>query len=517
LCSVLAAALPLSLVDPDDSLSSTTIHITMANLNESNDLPYLTVERWEAASASLMNALNHYTELCIDLGAKALLEGARPENLASRIDSTLAEVHTTMSRQLAESSAALALTRNKLASPISRLPGEIMFKVFMNVVYEHNPTEASGRWGPSMEQDVKLIYRRLYKLIGVCSAWKGIAVNRGTLWSVIPMFAGRSTSEQGPFRLSLQRAGCSKLYLAEYDGSTSASSDLFDVLGEYGPRFYAINLGVAYHHMIGPAIDALLRGYAPGSLSELSIYVDETYDMKSRLPKESDYAFPPNHPQQSSFTSMLGELKAFRTRSVPIYWDALAFSTRLTELRIDCITLGYDDEIVPFLHSLSSAPELRDLKIISLVTFRNPASPPSRNIASSARFPTLKSLFVQDIYLNTLEFLLPTIALGSHSLTLFLSKRCLKIKLLGEDSDDDDDDDEMDGSRGSEDSDRHEIQGRPPVSIDPLCRILEPISIDTLMMSGRWDDLDLERGPMDKSSPILGNRTGLPKTSVPGP
>ncbi|KDN42447.1 hypothetical protein RSAG8_06764, partial [Rhizoctonia solani AG-8 WAC10335] len=285
-----------------------------------------------------------------------------------------------------------------------------------------------------------------------------------------------TATQQQPFQISLQRAGAGKLYLAASDEPPALSSDLVDVLTKYCPHFYAINLSARDPDVIRDALDTLTRAGNPGSLAKLALRVSDTYHMNSTLPQESYYIIPRDHPQLDSLTNMLQGLTSFHNSGALIRWDMLAFSTRLVELWINDIMLGYDDKIIPFIQTLSSATELRDLKIISVTTVRSPAFTPNMIKSSSqpARFPNLQSLFVQDIYLNTLLFLLPHIAPGSHRLTLFLTPRCLKTKLLG---DVDSDDDEVEDS----------------ANVADLCKILESIPIDTLMLSAFRDSIWLTK------------------------
>ncbi|KDN39041.1 hypothetical protein RSAG8_09077, partial [Rhizoctonia solani AG-8 WAC10335] len=82
------------------------------------------------------------------------------------------------------------------------------------------------------------------------------------------------------------------------------------------------------------------------------------------------------------------------------------------------VALGYDDKIAPFVRALSSTPNLRDLKIISVSTLHHPITNLNKTSSPLITFPSLESLLLQDLYLNTLESLLPIIAPGSYRLGL---------------------------------------------------------------------------------------------------
>ncbi|EUC56010.1 hypothetical protein RSOL_154050, partial [Rhizoctonia solani AG-3 Rhs1AP] len=431
-------------------------------MNPSNYAPFPAIQRWEEAGASLLSTLKHYKTLCLTLASESLLKDARPNDLVAKIISAF-ELHAAISQQLLESDSALQKVRNKLVSPFFRLPEEIILNIFTDFVY--GPTDREAHIPPSVAHDVRLIYRRLYTLIGVCSGWKYIAVNGPKLWSVIPMI--ELTTQQQPFRVSLQRAGASKLYLTATNDLPTISDDLVDVLTKHHPYFYAINLSARDPDVVRDALDTLVRAGNPGSLAKLSIRAGQTYYMNSRLPKKPDYVIPHDHPQLYLLTNMLQGLTTFHTNGALIHWNTLAFSTRLVELCISDIMLGYDDKIIPFLQTLSSASELRDMNLISVQTFHIPTFTASMIKTSSqpVRFPNLQSLFLRDIHYNTLRFLLPLIAPGSHRLTLFLTPKCLRIKDL---EDVDSDEDEVEDS----------------VNVADLCKILESVPVDTLMITG---------------------------------
>ncbi|CUA77201.1 hypothetical protein RSOLAG22IIIB_12595 [Rhizoctonia solani] len=275
-----------------------------------------------------------------------------------------------------------------------------------------------------------------------------------------------TSNEQQTFQLGLQRAGASDLHLVATNELSRLSGNFIDLLAKHHTRFHAINLSAYDPEVIRDALDVLTEAGNPESLTKLSIRVSYTYHMNSTFPQKSDYVIPHDHPQLDLFTKMLQGLTHFHTSGSLIHWDTLAFSTRLVELMINDVMLGYDEKIIPFIQALSSASELRDLKIISITTVKSSAlnSNAIKTSLQPTQFPNLQSLLIQNIYFNTLRVLLPSIAPGSHRLTLFLSPRCLRFKIL---EDVDSDDDGVDNSANTAD----------------LCRILKPILVDTLMVT----------------------------------
>ncbi|CAE6459900.1 unnamed protein product [Rhizoctonia solani] len=431
--------------------------------------PCPTIVEWEEAGASLVTAFGKYMNLCLNLGTDSLREGATSKDLVSRIDSALAITHAALSSYLNESSSALARTRNKLASPIFRFPEELMSEIFMNVVFNRHGQKSSGSL--SLESSSRMIYRRLYSLFGVCSAWRDLILVRGALWSVIPILPSRSDRKHKVIKRILRRVGGSPLHLAVFMEWASPTR-LVKVLNEYGPRFRTVNLSASSRYVIRDAMHRLLEHDTPGSLCELSIQFNKAELVNHRTPEESDYLFPRDHIDHVSFASLVGTLTAFRISGLHFHWDTMARATRLVELRIEQITLGYDDALVSLVQALSSAPNLRDLKMISVSTFRDPAATHDRKLIVPVAFPNLKSLFLQDLYFNSLEYLLPIISPGSYRLILFLARKSLEINVV------------RDNVPGNEEEDI-ELER---VEVSDLGSALVDTPVDTLMITGVWND-----------------------------
>ncbi|CAE6458844.1 unnamed protein product [Rhizoctonia solani] len=419
--------------------------------------PCVTIEQWEDAGAALVTALGDYAKLSLSLTPKSLDEGTKSNEITAKIDPTLKAILGQMDKL----SPILLRTRNRLASPFLQLPKEIISRIFMSYVFD--PISPKPSWGSTLEEEIWCIHSRLHTLFHVCSSWRQMLLAEGTFWSII---AVRSRSKWPSFECSLQRAGGCKLYLVG-DDTLYGQIPLIQVLTEHGPRFRAINLNIHNPGVIRDAIDTMLQQGATESLTELSVRWTRELDIIPPLPSGHDfnYILPRNHPQQSSFTKMMGALTAFRISGIQLNWDTLAFSHRLIELQVDSIMLGDDGAIIPFLHALSSASGLRDLKIISVATFSRPGVVPDRAILSSIKFPKLQSLLLQDLYLNTLELLIPIFTHARHCLRLFLTKICLRVNTL-----------ESDGL-GGELAQQSELD-RATV----LCALLKPLSLDTLIL-----------------------------------
>ncbi|KAG8683499.1 hypothetical protein FRC11_013479, partial [Ceratobasidium sp. 423] len=104
------------------------------------------------------------------------------------------------------------------------------------------------------------------------------------------------------------------------------------------------------------------------SISKLSLHCTAQPQKVSKAPKAKDYLNPSDYPLQTQFGQSMKPLSALRIRNVPPRWGYVTFSTRMVEFRIDHVIFGSLAEATLFLQALSSAPELRDLKIIAVVT-----------------------------------------------------------------------------------------------------------------------------------------------------
>ncbi|CAE6485826.1 unnamed protein product [Rhizoctonia solani] len=433
-------------------------------MDVSNDPPCGQIEPSEACATSLVGALKD------NLGSSAIPVPGQPvkaeiiHNLATTIDTNIRVV----SEQVTETRS-LEWTRNRFAPQLHKLPEEVLSTIFMNVVFNFDHSGIPD--STLMEQDIYTIYRRLYRLLGVCSTWRGLIMTRGVFWSTIPMVTNLFTGELGPFGLSLKRAGGSNLHLVAVADAESPdiSKELIEILAEYAPRFYAINLSIGNHQVLVDAIHKLLEKYETGSLTKLSIRSLNDSGNLSWFPSDESYILRLGDPHQILFTELAKALATFRVHGVHFYWQTITFSSRLVELWIENITLGWDDAIISFMQAASSASQLQVLKIITVDTLRRRNST-SGTIVVPPRvvFPNLQSLYIRDIYCNTLTTLLRMIAPGSYHFTFFLRETSLQNV------------DELE----------HDFDGIEPgqpefglADIGELCDALERVPVHTLMLS----------------------------------
>ncbi|KAF8668198.1 hypothetical protein RHS04_09083 [Rhizoctonia solani] len=242
------------------------------------------------------------------------------------------------------------------------------------------------------------------------------------------------------------------------------------MLSEYGHLCRAINIKIGDPSMIKNTMDVLLQQGILETLSELSIQVRDESLFDPDRSNHSEYITSSSSSFKKSFTGLLGRLSAFRISGVNIHWETTALSPRLVELHIQNVTLGYDNSIIPLLNALSSAPKLRNLKLISIATLYNPNIGCNTSTISHVTLPKLQSLTLHDLYSNTLEPLLETIGLSTYSATFLLSSKCFRSHRLSH------------GEPGNEEPWDIYSVGSP----ERLCRLAKDTPVETLMLDGIW-------------------------------
>ncbi|GAB1524357.1 hypothetical protein RhiTH_007510 [Rhizoctonia solani] len=311
-----------------------------------------------------------------------------------------------------------------------------------------------------------------------------------------------------PYERSFHNARDAPLHLAAtIDHHTY--KDTLKAISEHGLRLRTANFMINYINLkLARGFIKKLMRYNIGVFSELSImhyyvpyvahcdnsdydgYNDyNNYEPEPGLPTEDDFIFPHDSPEHTSFAQFLGSLTAFRISNVLFHWDNIAFSSRLVELRMQEVNLGYDDAIILFLKALSSASQLRDLKIIAVDTFHGP-SITTRVDTHSITFPNLQRLLLKELYFNTFQIIVSMIS-PLHPLVLSFNCKITRINKL-----DDDDDDEVinlnpnfleDAEVDIQNADTN-IVGNNNGPADPmeLWDALGPIQVETLRLPGTF-------------------------------
>ncbi|KAG8726402.1 hypothetical protein FRC11_000209, partial [Ceratobasidium sp. 423] len=195
------------------------------------------------------------------------------------------------------------------------------------------------------------------------------------------------------------------------------------------------------NHLISRLIEHLLRHQPHFALSELSIhqvrYEEGEPDYFPELP--AGFIMSNRSTNHDLFTNLIGSLSILRINGVNIWWGEITFSDKLVELRLQSVVLDDKSMLLGFLQVLRSAPELQQLKIISVVALSGLDSDsdldepqPSDTPVAKYSFPKLRSLLLGDLDFYTLNILLDSIVPGSHHTRLCLTAKSRRIYDLEE-------------------------------------------------------------------------------------
>ncbi|EUC60734.1 hypothetical protein RSOL_362250 [Rhizoctonia solani AG-3 Rhs1AP] len=391
---------------------------------------------WEDAGESLATSLSTYLQSCAFLESFSSTQNVYEKNMAARIDNSLKN-HSKLFNDLTQSRVIIARMRNKISSRPYSLPTEILAEIFINVVYVPGPKE---RRHPEMADALKRIFARLHCLLAVCSTWRSVAMEFSGLWSVIPAANGTlSHSTSGAVCLALQRSrawtpGNRPLHLGAV--LLNNSDPIAPFKDNMFPPFTSVNIEARYEsavYDISDFLEVLLGRRSSSVLSELSIhqYHDPLNEpWLQRSDPDEFLGIGMSAEGRHLLTRLIGSLSAFRLRNINVRWETFAFSDKLVELHLQSVVLGDSSKLAGFLHVLESAPELRDLRLISVVV-----SSSDWNVQpETTSLPKLQSLLLTDLTFNVLEHVLTSIAPGSHRIKVALTPQSEHAHHRDEDS-----------------------------------------------------------------------------------
>ncbi|CAE6531791.1 unnamed protein product [Rhizoctonia solani] len=383
-------------------------------------------------------------------------ENMRPVLLAKRIDEALDVSHCLLDHQLVHSRSALAQARNTLLSQACRLPDEVYYEIFINVLYPADKASLSD----SMDPALRKIFSTLYSLMSVCRVWWDVILKRSEFWSLIPLYIGEPSHCSLAPTLSAQRAR-GPMHLAAIVYNPSLIRERLDISTIPIHRIRTINIS-SFDNSVERAISQVLLEFVGHNFSSLELREISLYQMDNSIddiwiPNDFDLAIDKDSPIWGHFLEILKLLSVFRVHGAELRWNQIAFSDRLVELRLQEVILGHDSGLADFLRKLVWSPALRDLKIITVKTFSDELKTDQRVL-----LPNLDSLLLEDLSYNTLRTVLCTISPGSHRLTLFPTPTSKQIVSLGN-------------------------PNPETITIEQLSSILEPVPIDTMLLRGYMD------------------------------
>ncbi|KDN35208.1 hypothetical protein RSAG8_11783, partial [Rhizoctonia solani AG-8 WAC10335] len=162
-----------------------------------------------------------------------------------------------------------------------------------------------------------------------------------------------------------------------------------------------------------------------GSLTDLSMY----YFPETNLLYRSEEPYPPAAPELEEFSRVLGSVQTLRLRGIELRLIGTPLPA-LTELRLQDLHLSHSVKLEEYIWSLSSAPQLQVLEIISIVT-RADETEPETLLPSNSQFPIvlpeLRVLYLEDLYQDVFELVLGSIEQGTYQVTLNITNKCTGI------------------------------------------------------------------------------------------
>ncbi|CAE6413057.1 unnamed protein product, partial [Rhizoctonia solani] len=308
-------------------------HSAMPSLSRSSEPTSSIIQAWEGAVTSLAGAVANYLTLSNLLETSLLSVDNNTSNLVARTDWSLQTLQN-LNQQLTQAQMAVAKARNRLASPLSRLPEEVLSNIFMCAVYDR---EDNFNYFPGVQERVQAIYQQLHNLMGVCTVWRNICVTRQAFWSIVPMVDpnfGYGLPRLQSTELSLQRAGNQGLDLAIFlqDHPDYPSEERLATLIDHFSRFRTINIHSRLRYLVFQVLIMLLQHGAPEMVSQLSLcYLDDRHGISYGY--SEDYCFNhEQHPVLRQFSRLMSSLSALQISNILFDWRGIAFSSRLVIL-----------------------------------------------------------------------------------------------------------------------------------------------------------------------------------------
>ncbi|KDN34820.1 hypothetical protein RSAG8_12118, partial [Rhizoctonia solani AG-8 WAC10335] len=217
--------------------------------------------------------------------------------------------------------------------------------------------------------------------------------------------------------LSLQRSGLHDLNLTIGSRNTCSSyrmKGLKDVT-KHLARSRTLNVHSESLWEIREILDLVFRHCVPEHMSQLSLRFLSKDEEPDHRTSEQDVFNHMDSPLRPYLIRALHSLSSLRISNICLEWEPAMFSARLVELRVDTIRFAGDSAVTAFLTALSSAEELRDLKVISVEAFADQGSVLPQG--SRISLPKLQSLYLEDLYFNFTNALPMSITPGSHRMT----------------------------------------------------------------------------------------------------
>ncbi|CAE6480502.1 unnamed protein product [Rhizoctonia solani] len=329
-------------------------------------------------------------------------------DLASRVEAALATPYPEFDEQVILLRVTLARTYNTLVPPLHRLPEEILLEIFMNVVFGGYVWKYPDGSGPCwIEYTLTAMQLYLQSLLQVCSMWRNLLVVRDVFWSTVGTYHLKTHDGSHEKYVHLPIRGTKEANLHLVLALPLPTNFALDTLREHASQFRTINISARANAQTSPIrdiIDIFLNN-TPSFLSELSISRRAGSYTYSDFELSEDNHIRRDSSDWNRLLEITSSLSVLRITGVALSWRYMTLPNRLVELQLRRITLGNDSQFPEFINALSSAPELRDLKLISIVTSGDGAPLGVLQERQRITLPKLESLLLEDIYFSTLGLL----------------------------------------------------------------------------------------------------------------
>lgn len=318
-------------------------------MTDSDSTPDSTLlARWVESQKRLESAMEEFCNATSSIAttfATPALHSTESKDIAFTVDKYTVSINNTRERLL-DASITLFKIRNEHVAPINRLTDDILQHIFRIFVDSSQPTEYF------MQPPVILS--------SVCSIWRDVGLNTGSIWGYITFDQVNGRFDVAP--LCLERASGSPLHVTIRDVGTNFETALdhtgiaYDLLTPYASRFSSFSLEVQHATTLDSLVAIWLEYGTPGTVKRVSITSHQgdfpPYDILSRSDTYRD------------ISTLLEPIQSLHLCNVFVEWDSLAFRN-LLELSLDRAQREeFDDITIEELNSvLVMSPQLHTLKL----------------------------------------------------------------------------------------------------------------------------------------------------------
>ncbi|CAE7073243.1 unnamed protein product [Rhizoctonia solani] len=384
----------------------------------------LNVQRWEDLGQQLETVIAAYLDASIVLESSPPSDSTSVCDLVRRVEHRLDSYSSLLSERLASARLSITRTRNRLVSPVHRLPDEVLLKIMRIAIYSIDVKEPRQL---SCEYTVRTIYRRLHAFIGVCSVWRRVGLD-SNFWSVVPILdhpSGRYMTTAA--QLSLERAANRHLHLVACLNTSRPDIKDFVIstISQHGRQFDTINI---YSDSNGPLfqiIDELMSSIPSerSSIKNLLLYYFISVDR--RVPDSFVGTFEPiTHPTRDrrlKFERLMESLQVLHMCGVLVPFEGLSFRN-LVQLKLQAMRLTSNLVFESSIRALASAPNLQKLDIIS-VSLEIWTTEDGFMDGPPIILPSLQHLYFEGVTALLLQLTLRLISPGSHLVTVNWTKK----------------------------------------------------------------------------------------------